>query len=126
MPDRTRARELAAEFNAKGDDLGWFDALYREAQSGTTEIPWADLVPNANLLDFWKLHPQETRNKSALIIGSGLGDDADQPSASELSAPAITATKARFRTTRVQYVAADLLAAPETWRAKFDVVFEFY
>ena len=61
MPDRTRARELAAQFTAKGDPLGWFDALYREAESGTTEIPWADLVPNPNLLDFWKLHPQETR-----------------------------------------------------------------
>ena len=57
MPDRTRARELAAQFTAKGDPLGWFDALYREAESGTTEIPWADLVPNPNLLDFWKLHP---------------------------------------------------------------------
>jgi hypothetical protein len=133
MPDRTRARELAAEFNAKGDPLGWFDALYREAQSGNTEIPWADLVPNPNLLDFWKLHPQETRNKSALIIGSGLGDDAEQLSAwgyqttaFDISATAITATEARFPATKVQYAAADLLAPPESWRANFDFVFESY
>ena len=62
MPDRTRARELAAEFNAKGDQLGWFDALYREAESGVSEIPWADLVPHPGLLDFWNLHPREARN----------------------------------------------------------------
>jgi hypothetical protein len=133
MPDRTRARELAAEFNAKGDQLGWFDALYREAESGVSEIPWADLVPNPSLLDFWNLHPREARNKSALIIGSGLGDDAEQlaawgfhTTAFDISATAISATKTRFPTTKVQYVTADLLAPPESWRAKFDFVVESY
>ncbi|MGB8802422.1 MAG: class I SAM-dependent methyltransferase [Candidatus Acidiferrales bacterium] len=133
MPDRTRARELAAQFTAKGDPLGWFDALYREAESGTTEIPWADLVANPNLLDFWKLHPEQTRSKSALVIGSGLGDDAEQLSAwgyqttaFDISATAISTAKNRFPSTNVQYVAADLLAPPESWRAKFDFIFESY
>src|SRR5271170_2521988 len=133
MPDRTRARELAAEFNAKGDPLGWFDALYREAESGASEVPWADLVPNPNLLDFWKLHPQEASAKSALVIGSGLGDDAEQlaawgfqTTAFDISATAIAASKKRFPTTQVQYVAADLLAPPESWSAKFDFVLETY
>ncbi len=133
MPDRTRARELEAEFNAKGDPLGWFEALYREAESGTTEIPWADLVPNPNLLDFWELHPQEARGKSALIIGSGLGDDAEQLSAwgfqttaFDISATAISATKKRFPSTKARYVVADLLTPPESWRANFDFVFESY
>jgi SAM-dependent methyltransferase len=133
MPDRTRARELAAEFNANGDPLGWFEALYREAESGTTEVPWADLRPNPNLLDFWKLHPQEARGKSALKIGSGLGDDAEQlatwgfhTTAFDISATAISATKKRFPSTNVQYVVADLLAPPEPWRANFDFVVEAY
>jgi SAM-dependent methyltransferase len=133
MPDRTRARELAAEFNAKGDPLGWFEALYREAESGASEIPWADRVPNPNLLDFWKSHPQETRNKSALTIGSGLGDDAEQlaawgfhTTAFDISATAITGTKKRFPFTSVEYVVADLLTPPDSWRAKFDFVFESY
>ena len=133
MPDRTRARELAAQFTAKGDPLGWFDALYREAESGTTEIPWADLVPNPNLLDFWKLHPQEAPGKSALIIGSGLGDDAEQlaawgfqTTAFDISATAISATKNRFPSTKVQYIVADLLAPPESWGANFDIVVETY
>ena len=133
MPDRTRAHELAAEFDAKGDRLGWFDALYREAESGVSEIPWADLVPNPNLLDFWKLHPQEARGKSALIIGSGLGDDAEQlavwgfhTTAFDISATAITATKKRFPSSKVQYVVADLFNPPEPWRTSFDFIFESY
>ena len=133
MPDRTRARELAAQFNANGDPLGWFDALYREAESGVSEIPWADLVPNPNLLDFWKLHPREARGKSALIIGSGLGDDAEQlagwgfhTTAFDISATAISATKKRFPSSKVEYVVADLLTPPESWRAKFDFVVEAY
>jgi SAM-dependent methyltransferase len=133
MPDRTRARELAAEFNAKGDPLGWFDALYREAESGVSEVPWADLVPNPNLADFRNSHSQETRNKSALIIGSGLGDDAEQlaawgfqTTAFDISPTAISATKKRFPSTTVEYVVADLLAPPESWRAKFDFVVESY
>jgi Methyltransferase domain len=133
MPDRTRARELAAQFTAQGDPLGWFDALYREAESGATEIPWADFVPNPNLLDFWKLHPQQTRNKSALVVGSGLGDDAEQlaawgfhTTAFDISATAINATKKRFPSTSVQYAVADLLAPSEPWHAKFDFVVETY
>ncbi len=133
MPDRTRARELAAQFDAKGDPLGWFDALYREAETGVSEIPWADLVPNPNLLDFWKLHPQETRNKSAMAIGSGLGDDAEQltawgfqTTAFDISSTAIAATKKRFPSTSVEYVVADLLAPPNQWRANFDFIFESY
>ena len=133
MTDRSRARELAAEFNAKGDPLGWFEALYREAQSGVSEIPWADLVPNPNLLDFWKLHPQEARNKSALIIGSGLGDDAEQlaawgyqTTAFDISTTALAAAKKRFPSTKVEYIVADALAPPESWRASFDFVLESY
>ena len=80
MPDRTRARELATEFLKKGNPTGWFEALYQEAeaQSDTTEIPWADGVPNPDLLTFWRNHPLPSANKSALVVGSGLGDDAQQ------------------------------------------------
>jgi hypothetical protein len=80
MPDRTRARELAAEFLKKNNPTGWFEALYREAeaQSNTSDIPWADGLPNPDLLTFWRNHPLPSANKSALVIGSGLGDDAEQ------------------------------------------------
>jgi hypothetical protein len=49
MPNRGRARELAAQFNQQGDPTGWFDVLYREAEEGVSEIPWADRGVNPNL-----------------------------------------------------------------------------
>ncbi len=52
IPDRTRARELAAEFYLKGDPTGWFEPLYREAEAGKSTVPWADLCPNPHLLGF--------------------------------------------------------------------------
>ena len=36
--ERKRARELAAEYLQKNDPTGWFDALYREAESGATTV----------------------------------------------------------------------------------------
>jgi hypothetical protein len=77
MPDRKRARELAAEFRARGDATGWFEALYREGEAGQSEIPWADRGVNRHLLSYWAAHPHETKGKSALVVGCGLGDDAE-------------------------------------------------
>ena len=103
MPDRKRARELAAESIQKGDPVGWFEKLYQEAERGDAAIPWADLEPNPRLLDFWKTHPCETAGKRALVIGSGFGDDAEQLAAwgfkttgFDVSKTAIESAKKRF------------------------------
>lgn len=132
-PDRTRARELAAEFLKKGDPTGWFEALYQEAEarSNTAEIPWADGLPNSSLVAFLRDHPQPNGNKFALVVGGGLGDDAEELAASgfrvtsfDISESAIRATRKRFPNSKVEYVAADLLAPPPSWWRKFDLVFE--
>ena len=44
---RARGRELHAEFAARGDAVGWFEALYKEADGDNTRISWADLEPNS-------------------------------------------------------------------------------
>ncbi|MGD1212079.1 MAG: class I SAM-dependent methyltransferase [Candidatus Acidiferrales bacterium] len=132
MPDRrARARELAAEFIRKGDPIGWFEVLYQEAQEGKSEVPWADQRPAPHLIDFWKAHPLETAGKSALVIASGLGDDAEQLAAwgfkttgFDISKTAIEATKKRFSKTAVEYVVADLFDPPSGWSRNFDFVFE--
>ena len=130
--DRSRARELAAEFAAKNNPQGWFDALYRESLTGATTIPWADLAPNPNLLEFWQKHPQAPTG-SALVIGCGLGDDAEQfakwgfaTTAFDISETAIRMARERFPHSSVNYVAANLLAPPPEWLAKFAFVFEAY
>jgi SAM-dependent methyltransferase len=131
MPDRARARELAAEFHRKGDPTGWFEQLYQEAETGKSTVPWANLRSNPNLLDFWKRLPQQTAGKTALTVGSGLGDDAEQlatwgyrVTAFDISQTAIRATRRRFPNTSVKYVAANLLEPPSAWHRGFDFVFE--
>jgi SAM-dependent methyltransferase len=133
MPDRNRTRELAAEFIRKGDPLGWFEALYHEAENGDGTVPWADQEPNPRLLEFWKAHPLETAGKRALVIGSGFGDDAEQLAAwgfnttgFDISKTAVEATKKRFPKTHVEYVVADLFDPPARWLRSFDFVLEVY
>ncbi len=131
MPDRKRARELAAEFNRKGDPTGWFEHLYQEGEAGESIVPWTNLCPNPRLLDFWSAHPQQTAGKKALTIGSGLGDDAEQlaawgfrTTAFDISETAIRVSLKRFPNTTVEYLAADLLDPPSDWRRSFHFVFE--
>jgi SAM-dependent methyltransferase len=131
MKDRARARELAAEFHRKGDPTGWFEPLYQEGEAGKSTVPWANLSPNPRLLDFWNAHPQQTAGKTALTIGSGLGDDAEQlaawgfrTTAFDISETAIRSSRKRFPSTTVEYLAANLLQPPSAWRGTFDFAFE--
>lgn len=131
MADRTRARQLAAEYIAKGDPTGWFEHLYREGEEGKSVVPWVDLQPSPNLLEFWKNQPLPAGGESALTIGCGLGDDAEQiaqwgfsTTAFDISETAVRACRRRFPESRVQYIAADLLQPPEAWLRAFDFVFE--
>jgi SAM-dependent methyltransferase len=125
--DRTRARELAQEALRAGDPTGWFERLYKEHELGQRVVPWADLGVNPNLLEF------AGAGKTALAAGCGFGDDAEQlaawgfkTTAFDVSPSAIRACKQRFPESRVEYVAADLLAPPEEWTGRFDFVLEGY
>jgi len=134
MPgDRTRARELAAEFIRRGDPTGWFEALYKEGEEGKSVVPWADGQKNPHLAEFWRAHPQKTGGKSALVIGCGLGDDAQQlaewgyqTTAFDISETAIRTAKNRFPKTTVEYRVANLLQPPAEWTHSFDFVLEVY
>jgi hypothetical protein len=132
MENRGRARELASEYLAKGDATGWFEQLYQEAETGESVVPWADLQPNPNLVDFWS-RCSIPGSKTALVIGCGWGDDAEQlanwgfeTTAFDISPAAIRACKRRFPQSRVQYETANLLCHPPQWIAGFDFVFESY
>lgn len=131
MKDRRRARALAAEFIQKGDPTGWFEALYREAEEGKSTVPWADYRVSPYLASFWTAHPQQTAGKSALVVGSGPGDDAEQlaawgfrTTAFDISETAIRASRKRFPHFTVDYHTANLLDPPAQWRGHFDFVFE--
>jgi SAM-dependent methyltransferase len=133
MDHRARARELAAQYIARGDSQGWFEQLYREADEGKAIIPWADRQPNPNLIEFWKENSIATSGKTALTVGCGLGDDAEQlaawgfqTTAFDLSQSAIRACRLRFPDSNVNYAAADLFSPPNEWIRAFDFVLESY
>jgi len=130
---RARVRDLAAEFTQKGDQLGWFEALYAEAGGDNSAIPWADMEPNPRLVEIWQKHPLETAGKRALVIGCGLGDDSEQLAAwgykavaFDISPTAIAAAKKRYPNSKVDYVVADLFDPPADWLRAFDFVLEVY
>ena len=132
-PDRATARRLAQESLAKGDAIGWFDTLYDAAQDDASLIPWADLRVNPNLASWLSQRLLAGQGKRALVIGCGLGDDAQElaalgfeVTAFDVSARAIEWCRRRFPESRVDYRIADLLNPPAAWRECFDFVLEIY
>jgi len=130
---RTIAREIAQRHLSQGDPLGWFEELYSRADGDTTVIPWADLRPNPNLVTWLDKSGIEGKGKSALKIGCGLGDDAEElarrrfdTTAFDISPTAIAWCQRRFPGSAVKYIVLDLFHAPREWQVKFDFVLESY
>ncbi|MBE9011473.1 class I SAM-dependent methyltransferase [Pseudanabaenaceae cyanobacterium LEGE 13415] len=127
----TRTVQLSTEFIENGDPLGWFEALYATANGDPTAVPWARLTPNALLLDW--LDRGLIRGKTAIVIGCGLGDDAEElakrglsVTGFDISESAIAWSHQRFPNSPVTYEVADLFALPEAWKGRFDFVLESY
>jgi threonine dehydrogenase-like Zn-dependent dehydrogenase len=111
------------------DAVGWFDRLYVAAEQGEAEVPWDRGEPNPLLIQ-WAERRRPTGDR-ALVIGSGLGSDAEyvaglgfETTAFDISETAIATTRRRFPDSRVSYRVADLLDMPAEWRQAFDVVVE--
>ncbi|MEP7340071.1 MAG: class I SAM-dependent methyltransferase [Acidobacteriota bacterium] len=128
---RTRARELAKEFLDRGNPKGWFEAFYIEAKGDESAIPWANLTPNPEMVAWLDANAQAGEGRRALVIGCGLGDDAEAVAARgfavtsfDISPQAIAWCKQRFPNSQVNYVVADLLAPPSEWQGTFDLVVE--
>jgi SAM-dependent methyltransferase len=126
--------KLAAEHVAAGKPTGWFEPLYAAASGDERQVPWADLAPNPGLLAWARRAGATARKRGrALVIGCGLGDDAQelarwgmQVVAFDVSATAVAWAKRRFPESAVRYEEADLLAPPPAWTRSFDLVFEAY
>ncbi len=130
---RKRARELAAQYIGDGDPIGWFEALYAEAEGDPSIVPWADLKTNPILAKWAETHPLLTNGARAIDIGCGYGDNAEflarlgfAVTAFDISPTAISACHRRFPVSRVDYRVADLFDPPPTWSGNFDFVLETY
>jgi SAM-dependent methyltransferase len=133
LDPRERTRQIAAEFIERGDALGWFDALYREAAGDNERIPWADLEPNKFLRRFAEKTNLQGRDRTALVVGCGLGDDARflhdlnfRVTAFDISPTAIEWARRLHRDADIKFVVADLFDAPKQWHQAFDFVLEVY
>jgi Methyltransferase domain len=129
-PDE-RARELAGEALRSDDPTGWFERLYAAAAEGEAAVPWDRGGPHPLLVDWVEKREPRGEGKRALVVGAGLGPDAEliaglefRTTAFDISATAVRSAHQRFPDSRVNYVVADLLQPPADWSGAFDLVFE--
>lgn len=110
----------------------WFEPLYAQAEGDTSQVPWS--LPGAvpYLTDWLEQNNIDGIGQTAVVVGCGLGDDAEALSqagfsvtAFDISESAIAWAKRRFPNSVVNYVVADLFQLPESWLHSFDLVFDF-
>ena len=129
-PDQ-HARRLAGQALAAGEPTGWFEPLYAAAEAGRAVVPWDRGIPQQLLVAWADTTGLDGAGRRALIVGCGLGEDAEfvatfgfDTVAFDVSASAIRAARRRFPGSAVDYVTADLLDPPAAWRYAFDLVVE--
>jgi SAM-dependent methyltransferase len=124
-------RRLSREALAQGDPTGWFEKLYAEAGAGTAEVPWDSRGPSRLLAEWVQAGAVTARGRTALVIGCGLGRDAEflaglgfTTTAFDISPTAVRTARERHPASAVEYGVADLLDPPPQWRGAFDLVLE--
>ena len=122
-------RRLSAASLAAGDATGWFEKLYAEAEHGAAQVPW-DRPDATPLLVDWARPPAGDASR-ALVVGCGLGRDAEflarlgwSTTAFDISETAVRVARVRHPGSPVSYEVADLLDPPPSWRQAFDLVVE--
>jgi SAM-dependent methyltransferase len=125
------ARRLADAAVARGEETGWFEELYVAAEAGDAVVPWDHREPQ-QLVEGWvRRRGPAGSGRRAVVVGCGLGRDAELVGAMgystvafDLSQTAVRIARARFPDSPVQYVAADLFELPVGWHEAFDLVVE--
>ena len=110
-------KPIQEQFWAKGDATGWFEAAYTLANGDKSAIPWAEKGINPHLIEWAERVGLDGAGQTALVVGCGLGDDAEflaargfAVTAFDLSPTAINWCRERFPASTVSYLAADLFA----------------
>ena len=133
MSNRTTVNKLAATFLEKNNPTGWFEELYAGANGDAGSIPWANLTVNPHLADWLTRNQLEGKENKALVVGCGLGDDAEALSnmgyrvtGFDISPSAIAWCQQRFRDSSVEYLVSDALQLETSWENSFDLIVEAY
>jgi SAM-dependent methyltransferase len=111
------------------DPTAIFERMYRVAVGGGDALPWDRGAPHP-LLEPWA-RDVDGAGRRALVVGSGLGTDAQfvealgfDVVAFDASATAIAMARQAFADSTVDYRVADLLDPPAEWSRAFDFVLE--
>jgi pimeloyl-ACP methyl ester carboxylesterase/SAM-dependent methyltransferase len=128
-----QADVLAAKALAGDDPTGWFERLYAAADAGEVPMPWDREEPREPLREWAAARGLTGGGRRALVIGCGLGADAEyiaglgfDTDAFDISATAIRTAKARHPGSAVRYRTADLFQPPAEWIGAFDLVVEIF
>jgi SAM-dependent methyltransferase len=96
-------------------------------------MPWDRAVPQPLLEDWAVAAPARTAGGRALVVGCGLGGDAEfaaslgwRTVAFDVSGTAVALARHRFPDSTVEYRVADLLDPPAEWSRGFDLVLEIH
>jgi SAM-dependent methyltransferase len=121
--------ELAERSLAADDPTGWFEPLYAAGRSGTVKMPWDR--PAANRLLVAALGEVTADGRTAVVVGCGLGEDAEElarrgfrTTAFDVSPSAVAVARERHPQSSVDYRVADLFDLPADWQRAFDLVVE--
>ncbi|HVU66982.1 MAG TPA: class I SAM-dependent methyltransferase [Ktedonobacteraceae bacterium] len=130
---RLRLRKIAEQTPPDSDLRGYFEAVYSTANGEAENVPWADLQPHPLALEWLQQHKSAGQGGRALVVGCGLGDDAEElarrgwnVTAFDISSKAIAWCKERFPASSVDYQNANLFETPASWRQAFDFILEIY
>jgi SAM-dependent methyltransferase len=122
-------RRLAAE--SGGDPTAWLGRLYAAAHDGAAVVPWDTTEPHFLVAEWARSRPLDGQGKRALVVGCGLGRDAEfiatfgfATTAFDVIKMAVDDARRRHAESPVRYVQADLFDPPAKWRHAFDLVLE--
>lgn len=128
---QNRVKTLASEAQAQNQPYAWFEPLYAQANGNADQVPWAKSTAHPYLQTWLSEHPQPAAHSKALVIGCGLGNDAEalqahgyQVTGFDVSPTAIAWCQQRFPNSAVDYQVADLFHLDPSWNQAFDLVYE--
>lgn len=111
----------------------WFETLYSVSNDSGSGVPWANMAPHPIFKEWIDQTSLLENEKTALVVGCGLGDDAIELEAKgykvtafDVSESAIELCKKRFPEAKVEFVTADLIEGVPEWHKKFDLVLEIF
>ncbi|WP_372882515.1 class I SAM-dependent methyltransferase [Psychromonas sp.] len=129
--DPVAYKKMVKFYQDQDDPTGWFNNIYTDAEGDYRAVFWADLEPNPYLLKWLKNSPFNHTGRKAIVVGCGVGDDAQalseagyEVTAFDISPEAIRLCKKRYSDTKVKYLIADLFDYPSQWFENYDLVYE--